>query len=57
MGHSSIVTTQRYLHSQAEEKKEAVETLVKKPQRFDNKRQKSVISSEGQVLTHSFLTG
>jgi len=28
MGHASIVTTQRYLHSQAKEKKAAVETLV-----------------------------
>lgn len=30
MDHASIVTTQRYLHSQASEKLQAVETLTKK---------------------------
>ncbi|NIN91777.1 tyrosine-type recombinase/integrase [bacterium] len=33
MGHASIVTTQRYLHSQASEKMRAVETLTKKQQK------------------------
>ena len=32
MGHASIVTTQRYLHSRANEKLRAVETLVEKQQ-------------------------
>jgi len=32
MGHASIVTTQRYLHSQASEKMRAVETLTSKPE-------------------------
>jgi len=32
MGHASIVTTQRYLHSQVNEKKQAVEALTAKPQ-------------------------
>ncbi len=30
MGHASIVTTQRYLHSQADEKKQAIESLTAK---------------------------
>jgi len=30
MGHASIVTTQRYLHSQADEKKQAIESLITK---------------------------
>jgi excisionase family DNA binding protein len=42
MGHASIVTTQRYLHSQAKEKKAAVETLAAQPQKVEVPCQKSV---------------
>lgn len=38
MGHASIVTTQRYLHSQADEKKQAVEALTAKPQDSDSRQ-------------------
>jgi len=56
MGHASIVTTQRYLHSLKEEKREAVEILVRKPRRFDNKWQKSGKYPKQDAATHSFLT-
>jgi len=39
MGHASIVTTQRYLHSQADVKFQAVEALTLKPQKPDVKWQ------------------
>jgi hypothetical protein len=38
MGHASIVTTQRYLHSQVDEKKQAVEALTAKPQNQDSRQ-------------------
>jgi len=58
MGHVSVITTQRYTHSQAKEKSQAVETLTRKPQYFDLECQKNVksgiINSQGKVLNNVF---
>lgn len=53
MGHSSIVTTQRYLHSQAKEKLRAVETLAEKHQIPQFSCQMSVKYPEDRALSHS----
>ncbi len=42
LGHSSITTTQRYLHSQAEQKKRAVNSLVGRDYDFSEERQNNV---------------
>lgn len=59
MGHASIVTTQRYLHSQASEKLRAVETLASKPGILESECQKNVNSEgteyPGKPLTSMFL--
>jgi len=44
MGHASVVTTQRYTHSQAEEKLRAVETLTENSQKSGLECQRSVKS-------------
>jgi len=54
MGHASIVTTQRYLHSQADVKLQAVEALTLKPQKPDMKCQMSDKSPEEGIVSHSF---
>ncbi len=48
MGHASIVTTQRYLHSQASEKLQAVETLTKK--------QSEMWQTNGKYSVTNFVT-
>ena len=57
MGHASIVTTQRYLHSRASEKAQAVETLTKKQQ--DNRQlwQMGGKSSKEDTVNLSFAVG
>lgn len=49
MGHSSITTTQRYLHSQAKEKKLAVESLAGQARYFPLECQTSVKSVTNDV--------
>jgi len=49
MGHASIVTTQRYLHSQAKEKRQAVETLAGQTKKICLEWQKSDESEKGAV--------
>lgn len=60
MGHASITTTQRYLHSRAKEKRQAVETLTGHIQRIDlecQKNDKSAIADvEADVVTPSYLS-
>ena len=51
MGHASITTTQRYLHSQAKEKRQAVETLAGQEKNFDLECQKNVKSATADVKT------
>ena len=59
LGHSSVVTTQRYLHSQAREKMEAVETLSKKASKNKLEWQKNVkfwpVNFQGEAVNSSFL--
>lgn len=59
MGHASITTTQRYLHSRAKEKRQAVETLTGHIQRIDLECQKNVKSAiadvKADVVTPSYL--
>ncbi len=50
MGHASIVTTQRYLHSQADEKKQAIESLITKHPKMWQMNDKF---SESDALTNS----
>jgi len=54
MGHASIVTTQRYLHSQADVKLQAVESLTLKPQKPGMKWQMSDKSPEKGIVSHSY---
>ena len=60
MGHASITTTQRYLHSQAKEKRQAVETLAGQTKKFDLECQKNGKSAtadvEVEVVTPSYLS-
>lgn len=60
LGHSSITTTQRYLHSQAEQKRIAVNTLTGQAKEIDLKWQMSDKSPlenvEDGVVTPSFLS-
>ena len=63
MGHASITTTQRYLHSQAKEKRQAVETLTGQAKNFDleclecQKNGKSATADvEAEVITPSYLS-
>ena len=53
MGHASIVTTQRYLHSQASEKLQAVETLTKKQSEMWQKSGKYSVTN---FVTNSIAT-
>lgn len=53
MGHASIVTTQRYLHSQASEKLQAVETLTKKQSKMWQKSGKYSVTN---FVTNSIAT-
>jgi len=53
MGHASIVTTQRYLHSQADVKFQAVESLTVKPQKPDFGRQMSDKYCQEDIVSHS----
>ncbi len=55
MGHASIVTTQRYLHSQAKEKLEAVETLTKKILTSKPQWQMSDKYPDCDAVSNSFL--
>ena len=59
MGHASITTTQRYLHSQAKEKRQAVEGLAGQVKKFDlecQKNDKSAIADvEAEIVTPSYL--
>jgi len=59
MGHASVKTTERYLHSQAKEKRLAVETLTGQTQKFGLEWQKSDKSEaanvQGEVVTPLFL--
>jgi len=57
MGHASIVTTQRYLHSRASEKAQAVETLTKKQQDNPLLWQMGGKSSKEDAVTRSFAVG
>ena len=58
MGHYSITTTQRYLHSQAKEKMQAVESLAGQKKEIVLQWQKSVKSvvddDESDLVTSSF---
>jgi excisionase family DNA binding protein len=54
MGHASIVTTQRYLHSQADVKSRAVEALTEKSQKNGSERQFSVNYPDSEVVSDSF---
>lgn len=56
LGHASIVTTQRYLHSQADVKLQAVESLTLKPQKPGIKWQKSDKFTETGVASHSYAS-
>lgn len=60
MGHASITTTQRYLHSRAKEKRQAVETLAGQEKNFDLKCHKNVKSAiadvEAEIVTPSYLS-
>ncbi len=49
LGHASIITTQRYLHSQADVKIQAVETLTAKPQVLDSLQFWVNFQNEGMV--------
>jgi excisionase family DNA binding protein len=59
MGHASITTTQRYLHSQAKEKRQAVEGLAGQAKKFDLECQKNDKSAtadvETEIATPSYL--
>lgn len=59
MGHASITTTQRYLHSQAKEKRQAVEGLAGQTKKFDLECQKNGKSAkadvEAEIVTPSYL--
>lgn len=61
LGHSSIITTQRYLHSQAEQKRTAVNSLAGHSRDFSIQCQtgdKRVAKDAGaKVATPSFLVG
>jgi site-specific recombinase XerD len=50
LGHVSLITTQRYLHSQAEVKYQAVEALTVKPQVLDLRQ----MNVKENVPSHSF---
>jgi hypothetical protein len=58
MGHYSITTTQRYLHSQAKEKMQAVESLARQKKENVLQWQKSVKpvadDDESDLITSSF---
>jgi excisionase family DNA binding protein len=54
LGHASIVTTQRYLHSQADVKFRAVESLTLKSQKPDMKWQMSDKFQDTGVASHSY---
>gem|GEM_PF-5445288 len=60
MGHASITTTQRYLHSQAKEKRQEVETLAGQTKNIDLECQKNVkfaiADVEADVVTPSYLS-
>ena len=56
MGHASIVTTQRYLHSQADVKFQAVESLTLKPQKPDMLWQMSDKYCKDEFVTHSYAS-
>ena len=51
MGHALITTTQRYLHSQAKEKMQAVESLAGHIQGIDLECQKNVKFATADVKT------
>ena len=57
MGHSSIVTTQRYLHSHASEKLQAVEALTTKqgipspPWQMNDKHSKSDVVNQSFAIS------
>lgn len=54
MGHASILTTQRYLHSQADEKRQAIESLnANNPKMW----QMSVKNLKSDGVTHSYSVG
>jgi len=53
MGHASIITTQRYLHSQADVKFQAVEALTTKPQKPELKWQTNDKYPVEHVVSHS----
>ena len=59
LGHSSITTTQRYLHSQAEQKRIAVNTLAGQAKEIDLQWQMSdkspLENAEAEVVTPSIL--
>jgi len=59
MGHASITTTQRYLHSQAKEKRQAVEGLAGQAKKFDLECQKNGKSTtadvEAEIVNPSYL--
>ena len=54
LGHASVVTTQRYLHSQAKEKLQAVEMLANNQHEKPLECQKSAKSYEKNLVIDSF---